>query len=131
MITTIDFQPYPDNHVLGPQFSIASTTFRDLGANASFVNVGGGAKGLQFHDDGIDISLAGPARWARFELGAFNGPFTIEGYGPGGQLVSSIAVTAPNTFHTQLVAGRDEVLHLRLVGGGNEAVITSLTADYV
>ena len=131
MIISIDFDAYPDNHQLGPQFTLASTTFRDLGAPPSIVNVTAGDKGLQFPDAGLEISLPAPARWVRFETGQFNAPFTIEGYSATGQLVSAVAVTAPNTFSTQLIAGADPVVNLRLVGGGNEGMIVKMTAHYV
>ena len=120
-----NFSMFPDNHQLGPNFTLSGMKFHDLGPSASFVNDTQSTRGLQFFDQGLEITLPTPAKYVDLQLGQFNSDFVIEAYDPGGKLISNLVVSAPNTFMYQQIIGPD-VSHLRFLGGGNEAVVVEI-----
>jgi hypothetical protein len=84
-----------------------------------------GRRGLQFFNRGIEVTLPTPVDRVDLDLGKFSADFTVDAYDVRGKLVVSVTIAAPNTFQFQQLFG-PEILNLRFLGGGNEAIIAEL-----
>jgi hypothetical protein len=122
-----DFTIFPDNHQLGPTFTLSGMDFQDApGAGAvSFVNQTASVNGLQFPDTGIDITLPVTVGWARLNVGQFASPLSIESFDSGGSVIQTYSLNKPNSYYF-LNFTKGDIAFIRLIGGGNEGVIVSI-----
>lgn len=121
-----EFAIFPDNHVLGPAFSLAGFSFNQLlGGNPMFTNDTGGERGLQFPLEGIEITLPIPVRSVTLRLGTFAGPVDIEALDSAGAVVRRRSVPGLNAY-IDLRFSAPDIAALRLAGGGNEALIPKI-----
>ena len=126
-----DFSIFPDNHVLGPAFTLAAMDFTDhpAGTQPSFVNETAGVLALQFSDPGLEVELpplAMPSRlWMR--VGAFAGPFDIDALDVSGNAIAKRHVLLLNVFHT-VSFRQPDIARLVFSGGKNEGLIASICA---
>lgn len=123
-----EFGLFPDNTLLGPNFTLSSFVFRDLGTPESFVNETAGEKGLQFSDTGLEVVLPAVTRSVDFRLGTFAGPVEITGRDLAGTVVVTQNVPGLNRYiDLRLVA--PEIASVRLTGGGNEGILVRICLD--
>jgi hypothetical protein len=120
-----DFSIFPDNHVLGPFFTLAAMDFTDVpGGATSFVNETAGTLALQFPEVGLDVDLpplAIPSR-VRIRVGAFAGPFDINALDAAGNVVAKRNIALLNVFHT-VGFKHPDIDRLEFRGGRNEGMI--------
>ena len=124
-----DFSIFPDNHVLGPAFTLAAMDFTDIppGSPPSFVNVTAGTLALQFSNVGIEVDLpprAVPSR-IRLRVGAFAGSFDIGAFDVAGNVVAKRMIAVLNLFHNVSFRHPD-IDRLVFTGGNNEGMIASI-----
>src|SRR4051812_44574830 len=96
-----DFTIFPDDHQLGPAFTLSGMDFQDAaGAGmVSFVNQTGSLRGLQFPDQGIDITLPVTVGWARLQIGQFNSPVSVESADSSGSVIQAYNLNKPNSYY--------------------------------
>jgi hypothetical protein len=120
-----DFNIFPDDHVLGPLFTLAAMDFADIpGGATSFVNETAGTLALQFPDVGLDVDpppLATPSKM-QIRVGAFAGPFEIFALDVAGNVVGKRNIALLNKFHT-VGFKRPDIDRLEFRGGNNEGMI--------
>lgn len=129
-LLTAAFDIFPDDHLMGPWFRLASIDFADVvpaGPPTSFVNLTDGTRGLQFPDTGLDVVLPLEVSWARLRVGAFNSPFVIEALDALGNVLRRRTVSVLNAYHDVTIATRGGLSSLALRGGGNEGVLVELS----
>lgn len=120
-----DFNLFPDNHRLGPNFSLAAFNFAQVGGNPMFVNITGNERGLQFPQEGIEISLPVVTDSVVLRLGTFAGKVEIEVLNSARNIVRQQTVQGINMYITvRLLA--PEIATIILREGGNEGIIPSI-----
>jgi hypothetical protein len=124
-----DFSLFPDNHVLGPSFTLAAMHFTDPpgGAITSFVNGTDGTLALQFSDAGVEVDLPPLTQrtYVSMRVGAFAGSFDITAVDIGGNVVANRVITLLNIFQT-VNFGQPDIARLVFKGGSNEGMIASI-----
>jgi hypothetical protein len=122
----VDFHLFPDNTQLGPAFSLAGFDFlQPANALIMFVNQTGGEKGLQFPDEGMEVTLPLLVTSVRLRLGTFAGPVDIAALDSAGTVVSQKTVPGLNAYTNVRMFG-PEIATLRFKGGGNEGILVRL-----
>ncbi len=131
--TCANFLAYPDNTVLGSNFTINGFTFQKLGGFNPFVNVftdaaGNTVHGAQFANAGISINLPAPSGIIAILIGLFspqNG--TIVAYNASGGIEDVQPLPADDLLHSYTLTRTNQpIVRLRIIGGGNEAVIHAI-----
>ncbi|HEX5759739.1 MAG TPA: hypothetical protein VF121_11135 [Thermoanaerobaculia bacterium] len=74
-----EFGLFPVNTPLGPNFTLSSFVFRDLGTPASFVKETAGEKGLKFSQAGLEVVLPSAVKGVDLRVGTFADSMTISG----------------------------------------------------
>jgi hypothetical protein len=123
-----DFSIFPDDHVLGPFFTLAAMDFTDVpGGATSFVNETAGTLALQFPEVGLDVDLPPLAIPSKIKLrvGAFAGPFDISALDAAGNVIASKTIALLNLFHN-VGFGQPDIDRLEFRGGNNEGMIASI-----
>ena len=126
-----DFRPpiFQDNDQLPPSFTLAAFDFLQLGGSQWFVNATAGEQGLQFPQQGAEITLPCPVRRVRLRIGAFNGPVDIEARDASGNTVSQKTVPDldPNQYVNITLSVPDKVIEsVVLTKGGNEGTLARI-----
>jgi hypothetical protein len=122
-----DFGPpiFQDNDQLPPSFTLAAFDFLQLGGSQWFVNATAGEQGLQFPEQGADITLPVPVRRVRLRIGTFNGPVDIEARDGSGNTVSQQTVPGLNQYVNRNLSGPD-IESVVLTRGGNEGILVRI-----
>ncbi|OGO40610.1 MAG: hypothetical protein A2W36_07045 [Chloroflexi bacterium RBG_16_58_14] len=121
-----DFNLFPDNTQLGPNFSLAGFDFAQPPANMlMFVNETAGEKGLQFPKEGMEITLPIPVAAVRLRLGTFAGPVEIAALDSSGAVVRQRIVPGLNAY-VNLRMFAPEIATLLLTQGGNEGILVRI-----
>lgn len=121
-----DFSLFPDNTQLGPGFSLAGFDFtQPAGGLLMFVNATGGSKGLQFPDQGIEITLPIPCATVNLRIGTFAGPVDITAFDSTGAIVRQRTVPGNNQYNNVRISAPD-IASLALSRGGNEGILASI-----
>lgn len=123
-----EFGLFPDNTPLGPNFTLSSFVFRDLGTPASFVNETAGEKGLQFSNSGMEVALPSAVKVVDLRVGTFAGPITISAKDRTGSVVATQSIPGLNRYvDLRLLA--PEIALVEFTGGGNEAILVRICID--
>lgn len=132
----VDFLAFPDNTVLGVNFTLNGFQFRSRPGLVPFVNVfadalGNPVHGVQFPDAGLGVKLDAPTNVVNIRIGVFNNPpVSIRGYDATRTPVAGAGVPADNIMHNvNLVSGGNPIVFVGFVGGGNEAVINQICTN--
>jgi hypothetical protein len=122
-----DFGPpiFQDNDQLPPSFTLAAFDFLQLGGSQWFVNATAGEQGLQFPEQGAEITLPVPVRRVRLRIGTFNGPVDIEARDGSGNTVSQQTVPGLNQYVNRNLSGPD-IESVVLTRGGNEGILVRI-----
>ena len=121
-----DFSIFPDNHELGPNFSLAGFIFNQLGGMLMFVNVTGDGQGLQVPDEGIEVVLPTTVAAVDICAGAFNSEAKIIALDVDGNEVATRAVPPLNDYIDIRMTSSSGIAALRFKGGGNELIIPKI-----
>jgi hypothetical protein len=90
-----------------------------------FVNVTGSEKGLQFPEQGIEITLPVPVTRVTLRVGAFNGPVDINALDSMGTVVGTKTITIFNVY-VNVGMGAPEIATITLSNGGNEGILVRI-----
>lgn len=126
----VNFLAYPDNTVLGSNFTVNGFTFQKLGGFNPFVNVfpdaaGKTVHGPQFANAGLTVTLPTPSGIIAILIGLFApAEATIQALNASGGIEDVQQLPADNLLHNiTLTQTTEPITRLRITGGGNEAVI--------
>lgn len=125
----VEFSLFPDNTVLGPQFTLNNFEFTDTGANPSFVNMSGAEKGLQFADSGVRVKLPIRTSEVNVRAAAFATDVTIVGRNSAGTPVAFETIPGDNTPHAVRIV-RPNLASLEFRGGNNEGLIEDIAYHF-
>lgn len=124
------FLAYPDNTVLGSNFTINGFTFQKLGSFNPFVNVfpdaaGKTVHGAQVANAGLTVTLPAPSGIIAILIGLFApAEATIQALNASGGIEDVQQLPTDDLLHNvTLTQTTEPITHLRITGGGNEAVI--------
>jgi hypothetical protein len=121
-----EFALFPDDFQLGPSFSLAGYDFvQPAGGTLMFVNVTGSEKGLQFPEQGIEITLPVPVTRVTLRLGAFRGPVEINALDSMGAVVRMTVINTLNIYINVGMAA-PEIATITLSKGGNEGILVRI-----
>lgn len=122
----VDFHLFPDNTQLGPAFSLSGFDFiQPPNSMIMFVNQTGSEKGLQFPDEGMEVTLPLLVTSVRMRLGTFAGPVDISALDSAGAVVSKKTIPGLNSYiNVRMFA--PEIASLQFKGGGNEGILVRL-----
>ncbi|MBZ4421098.1 hypothetical protein [Myxococcus sp. RHSTA-1-4] len=121
-----DFSLFPVGTQLGPSFSLAGFDFvQPSGGILMFVSSTGGSKGLQFPDQGIEITLPVSSASVNLRIGTFAGPVDIAALDSTGAVVRNRTVPGNNQYNNVRLSAPD-IASLTLSGGMSEGVLASI-----
>ncbi len=123
-----EFAIFPDNHILGPNFTLAAFHFSQLGGPLMIANDTASERGLQFPDEGLEITLPIPSPTVEMRFGTFHSPVEISALDSSGKVVSKQTVPLLNKYIDLSISAR-EIAQLVLIGGGNEGLIPKICVD--
>jgi len=125
-----NFGLFPDNHTFPGSFTYSNFGFESLAPGKLIVNETGGEKGLQFHDDGIRISLTAPSNSVRMRLGTFASNVKVNLFDQNGNQLYGEKIKATNTWEDyEFTPKHGMVSSLTLSGGGHEGAIAEICID--
>jgi len=125
-----DFSIFPDDTKMGPDFNLSGFRFTDVnttGTFPSFVN-DSGERGLQFHADGLTVTLPLERDAVSFRWGAFAGACTVNALDKSGNVISSSSHAG--AFKDFTIKDRG-IAALQFKGGGNEAALPWVSVEVV
>jgi hypothetical protein len=127
-----EFTLWPPGHHLGPKFSLPGFDFDDIPSSSTVISTVEefhGVRLLQFPDAGLEVRLLMPLPSAELRVAqGGSSSHVIEGYDPGGTLLSSVTIssTDPAPFQDVQLLGSNLSL-IRFTGGANEGRLVRLS----
>lgn len=123
-----EFNIFPDNHVLGPAFSLAAFYFQQLGTPDMIANDTAGERGLSIPEAGVNITLPIPVPEVRMRIGTFHSPLDIISLDGSGTVLSQETVPLLNRYEDRTINSKD--IHvIRLIRGGHEGLLPWICID--
>jgi sulfur carrier protein ThiS len=122
-----EFSIFPDNHVLGPAFTLAGFYFKQLGTPDMIANDTANERGLSIPDAGVEITLPIPVSQVEIRIGTFNRPLDIEAVDSSGAVISQETMPLLNHYEDRTVSAKgNEISIIRFVGGGHEGFLARI-----
>ena len=122
------FNVFPDNHLLGPEFTLAAFHFKQLGTPDMIANDTAEERGLSIPNDGVAITLPLLSTQVQMRIGTFNSPLDILVADNSGTVVSKQTVPFLNTYKDYTVSA-NEIFMIKLIGGGFEGLLASICIE--
>ena len=126
-ILCADFTLFPDDTVLGPNFSFAGFDFDQLGGSPPlFVNITGAERGLQFPPQGVEIALPIPRSLARLRIGTFNGPVDIAALDSSRTTINTKTIPDLNSYVDTSIRAASDISSVVLRNGGHDGILVRI-----
>lgn len=119
----VDFSGFTEGTILISPFTLSNLTFSILGGFDPWVGIVDGEKGLQFHDDGLQIDLPSPSSLVTLRIGSWTGSdIVIEAQDSGGNVVAHATIPGDGSAHSVTLSNTD-ITQIVITGGGNEGFL--------
>ena len=127
ILLSVEFNLFPDNHPMPPQFTLGGLAFSVLDPAARlFVNDTAGERGLQFEASGLGVDLPSLTNAVYMLIGGFAGPVEVRALGAAGNLLKIVRVLPPNQF-VHMVLQSIGIARVELTGGGQEGILAGIS----
>jgi hypothetical protein len=121
-----DFTLFPDDTPLPPHFTQSGFDFDQLGGSQWFVNLTSGELGLQFPQQGMEITLPVPLRTVRLRIGTFKGPVDIAALDSSGTTVKTKTIPHLNSYVNTSLHAPAEISSVVLTKGLDEGILVRI-----
>ncbi len=123
-----DFSVFADDTPMKDDFIFVFQFHNVVSGNKLFINASGGELGLQFHKDGVDVTLPAPVASVLLRVGTFAGDVGLEVFDDAGKSIGKQTISTSKTYQ-DIPVSAGGIYKLAFRGGGNEASIANICVD--